>query len=296
MRSVALTLPTSVGRDGADPLVLGTTQEMQDALSEEPLNLIAEVVRQDLPFSEIVTADWTVLDAVGAQVWYGHDYDANLGGLQIAHLQDGAPAGILSTSAFLRHESNGANYNRARQHRQRGAAVQLLLRARHPHRGRPVRPRRGRRRGGPRPGLRGLPSERRSRCRDLHPLPPAGAAQPDRLGLPGGLRARRAVLLPAADVLRRVQRLLGGRRPAGALGTSGRPWRTCRVWARASPQTPASASAWRGASWPTPTQRDLDAVSPEEVAALQQVFLDSDLSARALPWPWSPTPSSSRPR
>ena len=30
------------------------------------------------------------------------------------------------------------------------------------------------------------------------------------------------------------------------------------------------------------TQRDLDAVSPEEVAALQQVFLDSDLSARAL--------------
>ena len=30
---------------------------MRDALAEEPLDLIAEVVRQDLPFSEIVTAD-----------------------------------------------------------------------------------------------------------------------------------------------------------------------------------------------------------------------------------------------
>lgn len=116
MRSAALMLPTSVGRDGAEPLVLGTLREMQDALAEEPLNLIAEVVRQDLPFSEIVTADWTVLDDVGAQVWHGHDYDPDLGGLQIAHFHDERPpAGILSTSAFLlRHESNGRNFNRGR--------------------------------------------------------------------------------------------------------------------------------------------------------------------------------------
>ena len=116
MRSVELTLPASVGRDGEDEIVLGTQKEMRDALAEEPLDLIAEVVRQDLPFSEIVTADWTVLDDVSAQVWDGHDHDADVGGLQVVRFTDGRPAaGILSTGGFLlRHDSNGRNYNRGR--------------------------------------------------------------------------------------------------------------------------------------------------------------------------------------
>ena len=98
------------------PLGPISNSDVRNALSEEPLNLIREVVLSDQPFTDILTADWTMLDDVGSQIWADHTYDDALGGLQRVQYTDGRPAaGVLSTNPFLvRHESNGANYNRGR--------------------------------------------------------------------------------------------------------------------------------------------------------------------------------------
>ena len=116
MRSIDLALPAKVERDDVVLADLGTSQEVRDALSEESLRIVGEVVRQDLPLTEIVTADWTVLDEVGAEIWASHDYDASVGGIQQVSYTDGRPtAGILVAGSFLlRHESNGGNYNPGR--------------------------------------------------------------------------------------------------------------------------------------------------------------------------------------
>ncbi|MGB0590019.1 MAG: hypothetical protein ACPGU1_10105 [Myxococcota bacterium] len=110
IRSTNLVLPN------LGPLAGRSRSSIQDALSEEPLNLIREVAMSDAPFTEIVTADWTMLDALGAEIWDGHDYDDAEGGLQRVTFTDGRPSGgVLSTGPFLvRHESNGANYHRGR--------------------------------------------------------------------------------------------------------------------------------------------------------------------------------------
>ncbi len=113
MRSVDLVVPNTIPGTDVD---LGTGVEVRDALAEEPLRIVGEVVRHDLPLTELVTADWTVLDETGAQIWAHHTYDAAQGGEQVVSYTDGRPAaGILSTSGFLRrHESNGGNLNRGR--------------------------------------------------------------------------------------------------------------------------------------------------------------------------------------
>ena len=113
MRSVDLVVPNTIPDTD---VYLGTGVEVRDALAEEPLRIVGEVVRHDLPLTELVTADWTVLDETGAQIWADHTYDTAQGGQQVVSYTDGRPAaGILSTSGFLkRHESNGGNLNRGR--------------------------------------------------------------------------------------------------------------------------------------------------------------------------------------
>ena len=110
MRSPRLTLPSIGPLDGQDSI------SVRNALAEEPLDLIREVVMSNRPLTEIVTANWTMIDDVSSQIWSGFDYDESLGGLQKVDLTDERPAaGILSTGSFLmRHESNGANYHRGR--------------------------------------------------------------------------------------------------------------------------------------------------------------------------------------
>ena len=110
MRAIGLILP-NVGE-----LAGTTTTQRQWALSEEPLDIIAEVVRYDEPFGNIVTADWTVLDEMSSLIWAGHTYNTAAGGKQVVSFTDGRdPAGILTAGSYLvRHESNGANYHRSR--------------------------------------------------------------------------------------------------------------------------------------------------------------------------------------
>jgi hypothetical protein len=90
--------------------------EIRAALSEEPLEIIKEVVQSDLPFTNIVTADWTIYDETSSKLWLDHTYNSNTGGTQKVYFTDGRPtAGILtSNSMLLKYESNGSNFHRGR--------------------------------------------------------------------------------------------------------------------------------------------------------------------------------------
>ncbi len=92
-----------------------TRAEVNRSVMEEPLRLIEQVVVEDRPYTEIVTTGTTMADQVVADVW-GLDYDEGAGGWQELPWEDGRPAaGILSTSAlWYRHRSAGFNLHRER--------------------------------------------------------------------------------------------------------------------------------------------------------------------------------------
>ena len=101
-------------------------REMNTAIAREPLELIAHVVRHDRPFSEILTADYTVVNPFSAQIYglspqFEDDQDPNEfveaqvsvelgdGQAQIPH------AGVLTTPVFLnRFPTTPTNRNRHR--------------------------------------------------------------------------------------------------------------------------------------------------------------------------------------
>ena len=93
-----------------------TQQEVHTSLTEEPLWLIEHVVENDLPFTEIVTADYAVMDEIVAEIWNDHTYDFSTGGKQQVYWLDNRPvAGLVTSNGMLfRHISNGANYHRSR--------------------------------------------------------------------------------------------------------------------------------------------------------------------------------------
>jgi Protein of unknown function (DUF1588) len=125
-------------RDGPDPQCLGKpdydqcTYEyyvywdtVRRALLEEPLALISNVVQKDAPFSEILTADYTMANPWSAIAYNAtNDFSAptneNFGEwkeIKVVGLERGAlpHAGVLSTPAFLgRWVSTETNKNRAR--------------------------------------------------------------------------------------------------------------------------------------------------------------------------------------
>jgi hypothetical protein len=97
------------------PLADTPTGRLQASIGEEPLRLIEHVVMNDRPYTEIVTADYTMANPVTATA-YGLAHDADGAQWQEARYGDGRPAaGVLSTNAFyLRHRSAGANWHRGR--------------------------------------------------------------------------------------------------------------------------------------------------------------------------------------
>ncbi len=82
---------------------------------EAPLRLVEHVVMNDLPYSEIVTADYTVANASVATIW-GLPYTEDGPAWQTTKWEDGrGNAGILSDSwLFQRHSSTLSNANRGR--------------------------------------------------------------------------------------------------------------------------------------------------------------------------------------
>lgn len=89
-----------------------------ESVAREPLDLIAYVVKNDLPFTEVVAADYMVVNGYSAQV-YGVDVDfedpANPNELKPARLPGREHAGVLSSPMFLnRFPTTDTNRNRHR--------------------------------------------------------------------------------------------------------------------------------------------------------------------------------------
>jgi hypothetical protein len=85
------------------------------SVGEEPLRLLAWIADHDRPYTDIVRADYTVVDDVLA-ARYPVDYPVGDTGWQQAHYVDGRPAaGVLSTAGFWwRYRSTYNNANRGR--------------------------------------------------------------------------------------------------------------------------------------------------------------------------------------
>lgn len=87
------------------------------SVGEEPLRLIQEVVDEDLPWTTIVTAPWTMADPLLLRAWPLAPEDvADADGWARARYIDGRPAaGIFATNAFhQRYTSTESNANRGR--------------------------------------------------------------------------------------------------------------------------------------------------------------------------------------
>lgn len=85
------------------------------ALGEETLMILSTVAEEDLPWTTIVTADWTVANEVLAAAW-PLDYPAGESGWHKAEYTDGRPhSGVLTTnSMWWRYTSTPSNANRKR--------------------------------------------------------------------------------------------------------------------------------------------------------------------------------------
>ena len=94
------------------------------AVGDEPLRLISHVAEHDLPFTEVVTADYTLANELLARAW-PLDYPGGATGWRVARYTDSRPpAGILSQNAFhWRYPSDGVNYGRGRAN----ALARILL-------------------------------------------------------------------------------------------------------------------------------------------------------------------------
>lgn len=92
-----------------------TLQRINVSVTEAPLRLIEKIVLDDLPLTEIVTADHVMADGMVAQVW-GLPYTGNGTSWEETRYEDGRPhAGILSDSwLYTRHSSTFSNKNRGR--------------------------------------------------------------------------------------------------------------------------------------------------------------------------------------
>jgi len=88
---------------------------MYRSTTNEPLELITHIIGNDRPYTEVVTADYLMADRLVADI-YGLDFDEDGPEWQVSRYLDGRPAAGLLTSPemMLRHESNAANFHRAR--------------------------------------------------------------------------------------------------------------------------------------------------------------------------------------
>ena len=95
-----------------------TVTELNRSGSEVPLRLVEHVVMNDLPYTDIVTADYTMADPISSKLW-GTSYDPEGERWQTATFDDGRPtAGLLSDPfVFTRHATTASNRNRGRANR-----------------------------------------------------------------------------------------------------------------------------------------------------------------------------------
>jgi hypothetical protein len=88
--------------------------EISRSIFDEPLQLIEDVVLGDRPYTDIVTADYTMADPIVATVW-GLPHSASDGWERTAWPDARGAAGIITSTAFyIRYRSAGSNDNRDR--------------------------------------------------------------------------------------------------------------------------------------------------------------------------------------
>jgi hypothetical protein len=87
----------------------------QQSIGDEPLQILSYIADHDLPYTDLVTADWTMANETLAQMW-PLDYPAGETGWKQAHYTDGRPAaGVMATnSMWWRYTSTASNANRKR--------------------------------------------------------------------------------------------------------------------------------------------------------------------------------------
>jgi hypothetical protein len=88
----------------------------QRAVGDEPLRLAARVVADDRPWSDVLTADHTVANAMLLDIWPMAADNEPGSGWVIAQYTDGRPhAGVLTTNGlWWRYETDVSNLNRRR--------------------------------------------------------------------------------------------------------------------------------------------------------------------------------------
>lgn len=89
--------------------------EFESAVGEEPARLMARVAASDRPWSEIVTADWTMANGMLAATWPLASVDGDRNWHETRY-EDGRPAaGVLSTNGlWWRYVTSKSNANRSR--------------------------------------------------------------------------------------------------------------------------------------------------------------------------------------
>lgn len=92
------------------------------SVGEEPLRLMAHVIAEDLPWSTVVTSDWTMANPMLAELWGLEREEGE--GWQKARYSDGRPpVGVLATNGlWWRYTTTASNMNRSR-----AAAISRLL-------------------------------------------------------------------------------------------------------------------------------------------------------------------------
>lgn len=112
-RSDAAVFP--LGFPALGPLAAYDLTRINGSLAEEPLKLIEWVVTHDRPYSEIVTADYALADGVVAAV-HGMPHSPDLDAWEKTTWPEGhAAAGVLSSPLlFTRHSTTVSNANRGR--------------------------------------------------------------------------------------------------------------------------------------------------------------------------------------
>jgi hypothetical protein len=91
-----------------------TADTFVHSVGEEPLRLIARVIAEDRPYSEIVTADWTMSNELLSAYW-PVDYPDGTGWQPSRYTDRRPAAGVLSTNGmWWRYVTNQSNMSRGR--------------------------------------------------------------------------------------------------------------------------------------------------------------------------------------
>ena len=85
------------------------------AVGDEPLRILAHIVENELPYTELVVGDWTMANELTAQAFPVNYPDGETGWKKVNYTDSRPAAGILSTNAmWWRYGSTASNANRGK--------------------------------------------------------------------------------------------------------------------------------------------------------------------------------------